>query len=96
MVNMMPEGDRSADALSTHFRSLGLDKLAEQNERRIKADKVRVLRNGVAQYLEIAAFVESSENTTGLSDPEVVNAARNGCVHGVDLTCKAQQNRTGY
>jgi len=101
MVNMMPEGDRSADALSTHFRNLGLEKLVEQNERRIKADKVRALRDGVAELLadrrpvdEIASFVSSTKSSTGLSDPEAVSAAWNGCVHGVDLTRKAQQNRT--
>eukprot|EP00171_Calliarthron_tuberculosum_P008589 IDg8589t1 len=51
MVNMMPPGTRSAEALSTHFRNLGLDKLVEQNERRVKTDKIRTLRDGIADHL---------------------------------------------
>lgn len=100
MVNMMPVGTRSAEALSTHFRVLGLDKLVEQNERRVKTDKIRTLRDGIAEHLtdkrplaELLEFVADTKAKTGLSDAETVKAAWSGAVNGVDLTRKAQQNR---
>lgn len=100
MVNMMPPGTRSADALSTHFRNLGLDKLVEQNERRVKTDKIRTLRDGIAEHLaeksplpELLEFVAETRAKTGLSEPETVKAAWSGAVNAVDLTRKAQQNR---
>lgn len=102
MVNMMPSGSRSGEALSSHFRNLGLDKLVEQNERRVKADKIRALRDGVAERLadkhvplsELVTFVAETKAQTGLSEAESVNAAWNGVIAHVDLTRKAQQNRT--
>lgn len=102
MVNMMPPGSRSADALSEHFSKLGLDKLVEQNERRVKTDKIRSIRDGIHERLnaaqptppeEIAAFILSTQAETGLTDAEVVSAAWSGVTHSVDLSRKAQQNR---
>jgi eIF4-gamma/eIF5/eIF2-epsilon len=103
MVNMMPSGSRSAEALSQHFAALGLDKLVEQNERRVKIDKIRTIRDGIHERqstvpptppAEIAAFVASTQAETGLSNAAVVAAAWEGVIYGVDLTRKAQQNRT--
>lgn len=100
MVNMMPAGSRSAEALSTHFRTLGLDKLVEQNERRVKIDKIRALRDGVAERVsdkapleELVVFVNETKESTGLSDAETVSASWDGIVSSVDLSRKAQQNR---
>lgn len=103
MVSMMPAGSRSADALSDHFAKLGLDKLVEQNERRVKTDKIRAIRDGVHERLhstpptpaaEIFTFVSTTQKETGLTDAEVVSAAWSAVTHGVDLGRKAQQNRT--
>jgi eIF4-gamma/eIF5/eIF2-epsilon len=103
MVSMMPPGERSAEALSEHFSKLGLDKLVEQNERRVKTDKIRLIRDGINERLvskppatpaDIAVFVAASQKETGLSDAEVVSAAWAGVTHSVDLGRKAQQNRT--
>lgn len=103
MVNMMPSGSRSAEALSEHFAALGLDKLVEQNERRVKSDKIRTIRDGIHERQstvpptpaeEIAAFVAATQESTGLSNAAVVAAAWEGVIHNVDLTRKAQQNRT--
>lgn len=103
MVNMMPTGSRSAEALSEHFSKLGLDKLVEQNERRVKTEKIRVIRDGIHERqsmipptppADIAAFVFSAQKDTGLNNAEVVSAAWEGVVFEVDLTRKAQQNRT--
>lgn len=99
MVNMMPEGSRSADALSDHFRKLGLDKLVEQNERRVKADKIRTVRDGIAERLgqvnvdSIVEFVRQTREETGLSEAESVSAAWSGVVSSVNMSRKAQQNR---
>ncbi len=102
MVNMMPPGNRSAEALSAHFAKLGLDKLVEQNERRVKTDKIRTLRDGIAEHIaekrplaELLQFIADTRASTGLSETETVNAAWAGAVSSVDLTRKAQQNRTG-
>lgn len=102
MVDMMPPGERSADALSAHFARLGLDKLVEQNERRVKTDKIRTLRDGIAEYIEerrpleeLLQFVAQTRDATGLGEQETVKAAWTGAVSSVDLTRKAQQNRTG-
>lgn len=100
MVNMMPEGSRSADALSEHFKELGLDKLVEQNERRVKADKIRTLRDGIAERLgkvsleELVQFVKTTREETGLSEAEGVHAAWSGVVSSVNMSRKTQQNRT--
>jgi hypothetical protein len=103
MVNMMPPGSRSAEALSEHFSGLGLDKLVEQNERRVKIDKIRTIRDGIHERqsmvppmaaAEIAAFVLSTQESTGLSNAAAVSAAWEGVIFEVDLTRKAQQNRT--
>lgn len=101
MVNMMPPGSRSANALSEHFAKLGLDKLVEQNERRVKTDKIRTLRDGIAERIagnvplhELLNFVTTTREETGLSESEVVNAAWTGTVSSVNLSRKAQQNRT--
>lgn len=103
MVNMMPSGSRSAEALSEHFAALGLDKLVEQNERRVKIDKIRTIRDGIHERqsavpptpaAEIAAFVAATQESTGLSNAAVVSAAWEGVIYDVDLTRKAQQNRT--
>jgi eIF4-gamma/eIF5/eIF2-epsilon len=102
MVDMMPSGSRSNDALSEHFSKLGLDKLVDQNERRIKADKIRYIRDNVAELIattptpppeEVAAFVTLAKSQTGLADTEVVSATFSGVTHQVDLSRKAQQNR---
>lgn len=100
MVNMMPEGSRSADALSEHFKALGLDKLVEQNERRVKADKIRTLRDGIVERLgkvsleEMVQFVKTTRQETGLSEAEGVHAAWSGVVSSVNMSRKTQQNRT--
>lgn len=100
MVNMMPSGSRSADALSEHFAELGLDKLVEQNERRVKTDKIRTLRNGIAERLgmipleEIVQFVKVTREETGLTEAESVHAAWSGVVSSVNMSRKTQQNRT--
>lgn len=102
MVNMMPSGSRSADALSQHFAALGLDKLVEQNERRVKTDKIRTLRDGIAERLaagnvplaELLQFVKTTCKDTGLTEAESVHAAWSGVVSSVNLSRKTQQNRT--
>lgn len=100
MVNMMPSGSRSADALSLHFAALGLDKLVEQNERRVKAEKIRTLRDGIAEQLgnvnvdEVAQFVETTRRDTGLTEKEGVQSTWAGVVASVNLSRKTQQNRT--
>lgn len=103
MVNMMPTGSRSAEALSDHFSKLGLDKLVEQNERRVKTEKIRVIRDGIHERqsmipptppADIAAFVLSAQKDTGLNNAEVVSAAWEGVLYEVDFSRKAQQNRT--
>lgn len=100
MVNMMPTGMRSAEALSQHFRALGLDKLVEQNERRVKTDKIRTIQDGIAERLgkvstaELIAFVKATREETGLTEHESVHAAWSGIVSSVNLSRKTQQNRT--
>lgn len=100
MVNMMPTGSRSADSLSEHFAALGLDTLVEQNERRVKADKIRTLRDGIAERLgevpleELVQFVKSTREQTGLTEAEGVHAAWAGVVSSVNMSRKTQQNRT--
>lgn len=103
MVNMMPSGSRSADALSEHFAALGLDKLVEQNERRVKADKIRTLRDGISERLErlgavpmeeVVQFVKTTREETGLTETESVHAAWAGVVMSVNMSRKTQQNRT--
>lgn len=100
MVNMMPAGSRSAQALSDHFAALGLDKLVEQNERRVKTDKIRTLQDGIAERLgkvatpELIAFVNATREETGLSEAESVLASWAGVVASVNLSRKTQQNRT--
>lgn len=101
MVDLMPTGDRSADALSEHFRELGLGKLVEQNERRIKQAKVTDavaavcarVRAGVPGA-ETYAWVAGHAKDVGLSEAEVVGAVWGGIVDSVDLSRKQQQNRT--
>lgn len=101
MVDLMPTGDRSADALSQHFRELGLGKLVEQNERRIKQAKVTDavaavcarVRAGVPGA-ETYAWVAGHAKDVGLSESEVVGAVWGGIVDSVDLSRKQQQNRT--
>lgn len=101
MVDLMPTGDRSADALSQHFRELGLGKLVEQNERRIKQAKVTDavaavcarVRAGVPGA-ETYAWVAGHAKDVGLSEAEVVGAVWGGIVDSVDLSRKQQQNRT--
>jgi len=101
MVDLMPTGDRSADALSEHFRGLGLGKLVEQNERRIKQAKVTDavaavcarVRAGVPGA-ETYAWVAGHAKDVGLSEAEVVGAVWGGIVDSVDLSRKQQQNRT--
>lgn len=100
MVNMMPSGSRSAEALSEHFAALGLDKLVEQNERRVKTDKIRTLQDGIAERLgkvsmpDLISFVKMTRIETGLSESEGVHAAWSGVVSSVNLSRKTQQNRT--
>lgn len=100
MVNMMPLGSRSAEALSEHFAALGLDKLVEQNERRVKTDKIRTLQDGIAERLgkvampDLIAFMKSTREETGLPEAETVHAAWSGVVSSVNLSRKTQQNRT--
>lgn len=100
MVNMMPSGSRSADALSSHFAQLGLDKLVEQNERRVKTDKIRTLRDGIGERLgnvpteEIIHFVHTTRTETGLTEAEGVHASWAGVVSSVNMSRKTQQNRT--
>lgn len=100
MVNMMPPGSRSADALSLHFKDLGLLKLVEQNERRVKADKIRTLREGMIERVaeatleETIEFVQTTQSQTSLSDKEVVQAAWAGVTLSVNMSRKTQQNRT--
>ncbi|CAN8065015.1 unnamed protein product [Agarophyton chilense] len=100
MVNMMPSGSRSADALSDHFKQLGLHKLVEQNERRVKTDNIRTLRDGIAERLsnvsneELIQFVDSTREQTGLTDAETVHASWTGIVSSVNMSRKTQQNRT--
>ncbi|KAI0567296.1 hypothetical protein FGB62_3g359 [Gracilaria domingensis] len=100
MVNMMPSGSRSADALSEHFKRLGLDKLVEQNERRVKTDNIRTLRDGIAERLgnasndELFQFVETTRTETALTDAETVYASWSGIVSSVNMSRKTQQNRT--
>lgn len=100
MVNMMPQGCRSADALSEHFKKLGLHKLVEQNERRVKAEKIRTLENGITERLgkvnvdELLGFVKTTREETGLTEAEGVAAAWSGVVSSVNLSRKTQQNRT--
>lgn len=101
MVNMMPSGSRSADALSDHFAALGLDKLVEQNNLRVKTDKIRTLRDGIAERIaagniplsEIVAFVQTTRVETGLTEEEAVTSAWAGVVEPVNLSRKTQQNR---
>eukprot|EP00168_Porphyra_purpurea_P016085 TRINITY_DN5109_c0_g1_i1.p1 TRINITY_DN5109_c0_g1~~TRINITY_DN5109_c0_g1_i1.p1 ORF type:complete len:430 (-),score=132.87 TRINITY_DN5109_c0_g1_i1:346-1635(-) len=101
MVDLMPTGDRSADALSEHFRGLGLGKLVEQNERRIKQAKVTDavaavcarVRAGVPGA-ETYAWVAGHAKEVGLLQAEVVGAVWGGIVDSVDLSRKQQQNRT--
>ncbi|GAB0497596.1 hypothetical protein MMPV_008931 [Pyropia vietnamensis] len=101
MVDLMPTGDRSADALSEHFRELGLGKLVEQNERRIKQAKVTDavaavcarVRAGVPGS-ETYAWISGHAKDVGLSEAEVVGAVWGGIVDSVDLSRKQQQNRT--
>lgn len=102
MVEMMPPGARSADALSEHFSKLGLDKLVEQIERRVKSDKIRTIRDGIQERLstvpptsaeDIAAFIFSTQAETGLTNGETVSAAWSFVTQSVDLSRKAQQNR---
>ena len=100
MVNLMPEGARSADALSEHFAALGLDKLVEQIERRVKTDKIRTLRDGIAERLEtvpkeeLFTYVETTRKAMDLSEAEVVHAAWSGVISSVNMSRKTQQNRT--
>lgn len=100
MVNMMPSGSRSADALSEHFKRLGLDKLVEQNERRVKTDNIRTLRDGIAARLgsvpnhELRQFVDSTRQQTALTEAETVHASWSGIVSSVNMSRKTQQNRT--
>lgn len=100
MVNMMPSGSRSADALSEHFAALGLDKLVEQNERRVKTDKIRTLRDGIAERLgkvpleELVQFVKTTREETGLTEAESIHSAWSGVVSSVNMSRKTQQNRT--
>lgn len=100
MVNMMPAGSRSAEALSEHFAALGLDKLVEQNERRVKTDNIRTLRDGIAERIgsvplqELVTFVETMRTETGLTEAEGVHATWSGVVASVNLSRKTQQNRT--
>lgn len=100
MVNMMPSGSRSADALSLHFKALGLHKLVEQNERRVKTDKIRTLRDGISERLgkvpldELVQFVKGTRTETGLTEAETVRAAWSGVVSSVNMSRKTQQNRT--
>lgn len=99
MVNMMPSGSRSADALSEHFAVLGLDKLVEQNERRVKTDKIRTLREGIVERSgnvpmeELLEFVSITRTETGLSEKEVVHAVWSGVTSSVNMSRKTQQNR---
>lgn len=101
MVNMMPAGSRSADALSNHFSALGLHKLVEQNERRVKAENMSTLRDGIAERLagsiplpELVAFVDATRAETALSETEGVMAAWAGVTASVNMSRKTQQNRT--
>ncbi|PXF46222.1 Basic leucine zipper and W2 domain-containing protein 1-A [Gracilariopsis chorda] len=100
MVNMMPSGSRSADDLSEHFKRLGLDKLVEQNERRVKTDNIRTLRDGIAERLgnvsneELRQFVDSTREETALTEAETVHASWSGIVSSVNMSRKTQQNRT--
>lgn len=99
MVNMMPSGSRSAEALSEHFAALGLDKLVEQNERRVKTDKIRTLQDGIAERLgkgsiqSLISFVKTTREETGLTEAESVHAAWSGVLSSVNLSRKTQQNR---
>lgn len=99
MVNMMPSGSRSAEALSQHFAALGLDKLVEQNERRVKTDKIRTLQDGIAERLgevpmaELIGFVQTTKTDTGLTEAESVHASWSGVVSSVNLSRKTQQNK---
>lgn len=100
MVDLMPEGARSADALSEHFGALGLDKLVEQIERRVKTDKIRTLRDGIAERLEtvpkeeLFTYVITTRKEMDLSEAEVVHAAWSGVISSVNMSRKTQQNRT--
>lgn len=102
MVDMMPAENRSAEALSEHFAALGLDKLVQQNERRLKIDKIRSIRDGIYERQttiqptapeEISAFVMEAQKTTSLSDGAAVSATWEGVIYGVDVSRKAQLNR---
>ena len=101
MVEMMPSGSRSADALSEHFKKLGLFMLVEQNERRVKTDNIRALREGMITRVNDAipvqdtmVFIQEMKTNAKLTDKEIVQAAWMAVTTSIDMSRKIQQNRT--
>mmetsp|Transcript_13116 Transcript_13116/g.23593 ORF Transcript_13116/g.23593 Transcript_13116/m.23593 type:complete len:424 (-) Transcript_13116:121-1392(-) len=100
IVNLMPSKQRSAEELSRYFERLGLEKLVEENERRVRQLKVADVRSGVAEQVaegvpneETAEWVDQKCQKTSVSDVDRVIAVWDGILESVDLDRKAQQNR---
>lgn len=105
MVSMMPGKERSADKLSEHFSELGLVKLVEVNESRIKEDKIGMVKDGIAGWIkgtganaglpsdEMVQWVDRTRQDIGLGSREMVVAVWDGVAAGITLGRKGLENR---
>mmetsp|Transcript_39858 Transcript_39858/g.97706 ORF Transcript_39858/g.97706 Transcript_39858/m.97706 type:complete len:419 (+) Transcript_39858:94-1350(+) len=100
MVEWMPSKQRSAEGLSEHFKEKGLDRLVDQNQRRMRQTIVTALKEGVSERIaeqenldEIWRWVEETSKAQSVGSAERVGAVWDGVVASADLSRKTQQNR---